>query len=377
MKLRKTIRAKITNLTNIKGEILQREYDRYQEICQEVVKAIEKNPLPKKPYWLFKKPDRFSSYVWGAIRTVKNIKRRKPRAKIREQPLYLRNDTFKIVENKNKIANHWLKLPTKEMFGGIWLPLIIPKKYTLLLSNKICDSKIVKRKGNWYAHITIEKEVSNIQIPKNPQILAIDLGEKRIATSVEFVDGLVKNPKFYGKEVRGIRRHYSWLRKRLGNKKLLKVIKRIKNIEQRKVNDVLHKISRGIVDNAKELKNSVIVLGDLKGIGKSAKGKGKRFNRIVSNMPYYKLTQYITYKAEWEETPVIKINERGTSSHCYLCGKKGTRPTQSNFNCKCGLKDFNADLNGAINIAKRGFAGISGETGLSDSAHNFGAEVLQ
>ena len=200
----------------------------------------------------------------------------------------------------------------------------------------------------------------------------MDLGEKRIATSVEFANGSVSNPKFYGKNVRGIRRHYNWLRKRLGEQKLLKKIKELGTTEQRKVNDSLHKISRAIVNNAKELENPVIILGDLKGIRQNAKGKGKRFNRIVSSMPHNKLSQYITYKAEWDGIPVVKIDERGTSSHCHICGQKGTRSKQSVFNCVCGLKDFNADLNGAINIAKRGLAGISGETGLTDSAHNFG-----
>ncbi len=53
---------------------------------------------------------------------------------------------------------------------------------------------------------------------------------------------------------------------------MLKEIKRIKHTEERKVNDVLHKISRAIVNEARE-KNAVIVLGNLKGIRKSAKGK--------------------------------------------------------------------------------------------------------
>jgi len=369
-KLRKTIKAKIHHLTGIKKEILLREYDRFQEICREVSDAVDWDFLPDKPYNMFKAPDRYSSYVWGAIRT---ISKKKQFAKIGKQPLYLRNDTFKIVENENRIAKHWLRLPTKERHGGIWLPLIIPAKYERLLENKICDSKITRdRKGNWYVHITIEKEVEDFQIPQNPQILAIDLGEKRIATSVEYANGSVSNPRFYGRNVRGVRRHYAWLRKRLGNKKLLRVINQVGQTEKRKVNDTLHKISRAIVENAKQLDNPVIVLGDLKGIRQNAKGKGKRFSRIVSNMPYYKLTQFITYKAEWENIPVIKIDERGTSSHCHVCGQKGTRSKQSVFNCGCGLRDYNADLNGAINIAVRGFAGISGETGLTGSAHNFG-----
>lgn len=41
-----------------------------------------------------------------------------------------------------------------------------------------------------------------------------------------------------------------------------------------------------------------MVLGDLKGIRNRA--RGRRMNRIVSNMPYYCLTQMIIYKSLWE-----------------------------------------------------------------------------
>lgn len=371
-KLRKTIKAKIHNLTGIKKGILQKEYDKFQEICQEVSLAVDWDFLPDKPYKLFWKPDRYSSYIWGAIRTVS---RKKQFAKIKEQPLYLRNDTFKVVENDNEIAKYWLKLPTKEKHGGIWLPLTVPVRYQYLLNENVCDSKITKdRKGTWYAHITVECEVPDIQIPSNPTIVAVDLGEKNIATTVSVAqDGDVSDVNFYGRSVRGIRRHYNWLRKRLGERKLLKKIKDIEQTEKRKVRDVLHKISRSIVDDAKD-KNAVIVLGNLKGIRNSVKDKGKRFNRVVSSMPYHTLTQFIKYKAEWEGVPVVTVSEKNTSSCCHVCGQKGSRPKQSIFNCSCGLKDFNADCNGAINIAKRGFAGISGELEPSDLALNFGGD---
>lgn len=374
-KLRKTIRAKIHSLTGIKNEILRREYDKFQDICQEVSLAVDWDFLPDKPYKLFSNPERYSSYVWGAIRT---ISRKKQFTKIGEQPLYLRNDTFKVVENENSIAKHWLKLPTKEQHGGVWLPLIIPAKYNILLNDKICDSKITKdRKGNWYAHITIECEVPDVQIPSNPTIIAVDLGERYIATTVSVAqDGNVSDVRFCGKEVRGIRRHYDWLRKRLGNKKLLKKIKEIEQTEKRKVRDVLHKISRAIVDDAKE-KNAVILLGDLKGIRNSAKGKGRRFNRIVSNMSYHTLTQFITYKAEWDGVPVIIQSERGTSSTCHKCCSKGKRLSQARFKChNCGLDYFNADVNGAINQG-RGLLATWGETEPTGLALNFGVEVIQ
>jgi transposase len=77
-------------------------------------------------------------------------------------------------------------------------------------------------------------------------------------------------------------------------------------------------------------------------------------NRILSSMPYYKLTRQIEYKAAWEGVTVINLSERGTSKTCHRCGSMNTsRVVQSVFQCHdCGLV-YNADLNGAVNIAKR------------------------
>ncbi len=74
-----------------------------------------------------------------------------------------------------------------------------------------------------------------------------------------------RETKFYGEEVREIREHYKMLRKRIGRKKVRKgkqVIKRIGNKESGKIEDRLHKISRKIVEDAKE-RDAIIAVGDL------------------------------------------------------------------------------------------------------------------
>lgn len=159
----------------------------------------------------------------------------------------------------------------------------------------------------------------------------------------------VVKAKFYGKEIRGIRRHYAWLRRRLQERGLTKVVKRIGKKEKRSVNAILHRVSKGIVSLA-DSADSYIVLGDLAGIGK--KNMGKRINRIVSNMPFYSLTQIITYKAMLKGIPVTITSEAYTSKTCHICGCEGERKTQGKFLClHCG--EYNADLNGAINIRKK------------------------
>ena len=97
---------------------------------------------------------------------------------------------------------------------------------------------------------------------------------------------------------------------------------------------------------------SWIAIGDLTGIRESAEKKGKRMRRIVSTMPFWRLTQMIIYKAMMRGIPVVLVNEAYTSVTCHVCGRRGLRPTQARFRCpECG--EFNADLNGAINIARK------------------------
>ena len=117
------------------------------------------------------------------------------------------------------------------------------------------------------------------------------------------------------------------------------------------VNAILHRVSKRIV-NLALASNSYIVLGDLTGLRRRVNGKGKRLNRIVSNMPYYRLTKMIEYKAMLKGIPVITTSEAYTSRTCHICRCEGKRRTQGLFVCPhCG--EYNADLNGAINIAKK------------------------
>jgi len=123
-------------------------------------------------------------------------------------------------------------------------------------------------------------------------------------------------------------------------------------------------ILRTIINGAKE-NNAHIVIGDLKGVRKSV--KDRRMNRIVSNMSYYRLTQMIQ---------VVKVNERYTSKMCHGCGKRGKRISQGFFMCPHCEIEYNADLNGAINIAKRSLDDMSSDGAVLDTTHNSGEMKL-
>jgi putative transposase len=319
MLVSKTIKCGIISPTKTKLKLLKQEYENLQKFLRgENVKL-------------------YSANKQQALRYYRKIKPNK------EYPLSIRKDLIKVEKKDTKLVKYWVRIPVFGRRGGIWLPI---KPHCDFPENfEICESKILKKKDKFFVFITIKKEVEIKQTYSS--ILAIDIGEKVIATAVLSVN---QKPLFYGKEIRRIRRHFAWLRKRLQKRKLLKVIKRIGSKEKRRVNDLLHKISKPIVSLAYQ-HNALIVLGDLKGIRSST--KGKRFNRIVSNMPYYKLTKYIEYKANWLGIKVIKIKENGTSKTCPKCGSKGKRPYQGLFVCPKCKYQANADFVGALNILKR------------------------
>lgn len=311
-----TVQAGIIKLTKRKKEILEREYNNLQKFLR-----------GNKSVLLY------SANKQQAERYYKKLK-------LKNYPLSLRNDLINLIKAK---AFWFLKIPVFGVRGGIRVPV---KPHRDIPEGKLCESKIVRKKDKFIAMLTfkIKRKLHSCS-----SILAVDLGERVTATAVLLQNGTAKRVKFLGREVRGIRRHYAWLRKRLQEKKLLRVIKRVGQKEKRRVNDILHKISKQIVDLADSL-NAYIALGDLTGIRERA--KGKRFNRIVSNMPFYTFSKYIEYKATLRGIPVIKTSEAYSSKECHICGCEGKRRTQGQFVCKYH-GEYNADLNGAINIGKK------------------------
>jgi len=326
--MRLTVQCGVVKLTKLKQNILDREYNNIQDAIQ-----LGSNNLEELS--IFENLKLYSANKQQAIRYFKKYK-------FKEYPISLRHDLI----NLKKAKSFWfLKIPVYDVRGGIKIPIKphreFPDKFSL------CESKLIKKNNKYIAMITIKFDTPKLR--RCSSVLAVDLGERFTATAVLLQDRNVMKVRFFGKEIRGIRRHYSWLRKRLQEKGLTKVVKRIGQKENHCVNNILNRISKEIVSLA-DSANSYIVVGDLKGIRKST--KGRRFNRIVSNMAYHKLTQMIKYKAEMLGISVIEVDETNTSKICHICGEVGKRKTQGLFVCKtCGK--YNADLNGAINIYKR------------------------
>ncbi|MGA9151527.1 MAG: zinc ribbon domain-containing protein [Candidatus Nitrosopolaris sp.] len=102
-----------------------------------------------------------------------------------------------------------------------------------------------------------------------------------------------------------------------------------------------------------------MVLGDIKHLRRRKQNtRGRKFNRKPSGFQYYKLRQYITYKAALVGIKVIQVSEASTSQYCRKCYQKRARKIQGLSTCaKCG--EENADRNAAFNIVYRALGYIS------------------
>ena len=340
MKVKKTVKAKIVYLTKIKRQLLEEEYENLQRFLHgEDVELYSASKQQAKRFYKKIKPDR-------------------------EYPLSIRKDLLRIERRNTKIARYWARIPVKGRRGGVWVA--IKPHCPIEPGMEICESKLFRRNGDFYLYIVvqIEVDVPNPELTGKTVIIACDIGETNPIVAVELWNYGTKrgNVKFLGKEIRGIRTLYSRIRKMIGRKKVkhgAKVLDRIDR-ESRKVNDILHKASRKIVDRARELREEglkpIIVYGDLKNVRKPRvkwKTRCRRNNRKVHTMPSHKIKHMLTYKALWEGIPCLGINESYTSQLCWRCGSLNTEIRKRLFRCKdCGL-EYNRDLNGAVNIGNR------------------------
>ena len=355
----KTMKIKLGPLTSKKRKLLETEIENFNKNLRG-----EKAPL-------------YSATLQHTTRYYKKKRIKKNKT----YPLSLRNDVFKLLKTKNKKYKYFFKIPIHKYRGGIIVPLHTTNYHVnpIDTSESFGDSKITKQGKEFFLHLTCRKKKNKPTIHKNSIPISVDLGERNAAVSVT-LQHTSMNPVFHGgKTLRKIRAHHRRLRSALGKKKLLKKIKQIAQKEQRAINAVLHKISKELVRCAQELKNMgkhpVLLLGDLKHIRKAAGKKGRKMRRIINQWPFYRLVQFITYKAMNAGIPVALIDERDTSKTCHRCKTKGTRK-RGLFKCKnCGL-EYNADINGAINIGHRFLGYMQGNRATTTSLQSGAAKFV-
>ncbi len=153
-----------------------------------------------------------------------------------------------------------------------------------------------------------------------------------------------------GKAALHIHKKYAAIRTRLQKQGKYRVVKRIKNHENRIVKNPNHHVSTCLVSGAKGL-HAALVFEDLSGI-RQTKKQYRSFNYALHSRSFYQLQQFVAYKAKLLGVPVLYVDPAYTSQDCSRCGARGNR-LRKGFTCPvCGHVDH-ADANAAFNIALR------------------------
>ena len=111
--------------------------------------------------------------------------------------------------------------------------------------------------------------------------------------------------------------------------------------------DIDHKLSREIVNIAKKHKAKVIKLEQLENI-RSTTRTSRKNNPSLHTWSFYRLAQYIEYKAKLAGIEVEYVDPAYTSQKCPQCGNIHHAKDRK-YICKCGYHTHR-DLLGAINI---------------------------
>jgi putative transposase len=351
------------------------------QIMQGIIKITELEKKLKTNFWYKNLHSQSAQAVLQKLKIAwlnyfkLHTKRPKYQPKDGHYPVKWKKDGFKIIGNKLRLSlSKQTKNYLKEKHGieskFLWvefrqnsknfatrseatMPKTLPLDAMQVKEVEIVPHDIYGQRF-YVLHLIYKKEVKPKK-PKKEKVMTIDLGVRNLATTA--IQGEKQPPIFDGKillsKLRWFAKEIARIKSEIA-KQELKNCKRLSRLavkERNYVNDYIHKISRWIVDLAKEKGVSKIVIGELnKGITKI--DIGDRVNQQLHRIPFGKLIKRITYKAEEGGITVELVDESYTSQKCSVCGiiKKSNRKYRGLYVCsKCGTV-INADINGARNI---------------------------
>ena len=269
------------------------------------------------------------------------------------KPKFLYKITFK--KSDIRFKDNYLLLSTKKPNPPIRIPW---SKFQPIPTWIIIN---YDRFQGWNINFVIEKEYKEEKLNKE-NILAIDLGVKRIATTFNSVTNEVTT--YSGKIVMSLVRLRNLVDGRIREKKSKcikksrkyneyqraqrRIVRRIKN----KQKDILHKYSKMIVQDAIKHNIGKIVIGNNSSTHNET-NTGKENQKIQQN-PEQKLKNFIKYKFERVSGITEVIPEEYTSRTCPKCQNvKSHSPKGRTYSCeKCGF-EYDRDGVGSVNIGKK------------------------
>ena len=254
--------------------------------------------------------------------------------------------------------------------------LIFPKSFdgftvtsrcvTLPNFEKLNQVRIVPCNQVFCVEIVYSIFVDDTVLQDNGRIMSIDLGLDNLATVVTNTGlqpmlvngkGLKSINQYYNKR----KAYYQHIAKQMNGKNYTNRLYQLTRKRNFKIEDMLHKISRFIVNIALENNITTIAIGNNKN-WKQSSSLGKQTNQSFVTIPHRKLIKQIVYKAQLQGIRVICTEESYTSGTSFLDGElpvkefydKKRRIHRGLFRSNQGVF-INADVNAGYQIMKKVF----------------------
>ncbi len=323
-----------------------------------------------------------SGMVYGWVKRYNKGKAHK-QPEIRNKAVYIKNTLFTVKNNIIKISlipnkqylevnlNNYRYIPKDYTeIGGL---TYIPEKKRLVINFKRDAVKVKPLK-----YIGIDVNLMNITIYIPDTVPGIEYykllknGDLTKTTGYEDKDSIQLFRKVGGKAMvidisilYNIHKTYELKRGRLQelSKKKPKTMKRVMDKysrrEKRRVNDLVHKLTKWLLkyfsekqygvflENLNKIKENTIANGN-------GDDKSKDTKRKLGKWNARKLQNTLKYKLQWNGIYVDDVNPRNTSHKCPICGNKMKEYNHRRMKCThCGLI-VDRDVTAAINIYHRG-----------------------
>lgn len=268
------------------------------------------------------------------------IRTKAPHLPVLKKPCcYINNQNYKVKDNDIEFPV-MIKGKSKRIYVRVKLT---DRQKALFFGAKFGTMRIVIKNHTIVAQIVYD--AAEAEQRSDGLVMGIDLGIKCPAVSY-CSDGSVR---FYGngRKNKYMRRHYAYLRKKLQRAKHIDAVKRLNDKEQRIMRDIDHKISHDIIKTAVSHNVKTIKLERLSNI-RSTTRTSRKNNHSLHNWSFYRLAQFIEYKARLAGITVEYVNPAYTSQRCPVCGSIH-HADDRNYTCECGFH-IHRDLLGAMNI---------------------------
>ena len=223
--------------------------------------------------------------------------------------------------------------------------------------------RLVPKTGYVQVEIIYNKEINDSKLDKT-RAIGIDLGLNNlmaITSNIGNISNLVN-----GRPLKSINQYYNKRKAHLMSlleKGGLKSSKRLRRLEMKrimKIKDYLYKTSRRVVKLMEQNKIGTCFIGHNDG-WKNKINIGSKNNQNFVYIPYSMLIGMLRYKIEEKGGVLVELNEAYTSKCSFLDDEevckhenyRGKRIKRGLFLSSKG-KALNADINGSLNILKRG-----------------------